>query len=266
MTGSSLDAGAAGVRRRSIAARPDRRAGRGVRRRVGPHDHRCKAYDGEVEAFTSAESFGRRRPGRSSTTGRASRRRHARRAVVVETLAEARDNVAFGEHDECFGLAEPDGVEAVPTSTCGAPALASFATEDKIDAGARARAARARRRPAHHRRAHGDLRRLGGRGARSPRSTGIAVLVGRDVLLARRSARSPRDGDETQIGGGVDVGPRAGRALDLDEAAGRRRRAGDPAARRHEAAVAAAHDRARAAAGGDAARHRRRHAHRRARR
>ena len=33
-------------------------------------------------------------------------------AVVLEALAEARDNAQFGEPDEFNGLATPDGVEA----------------------------------------------------------------------------------------------------------------------------------------------------------
>ncbi len=72
-----------------------------------------KVYGGEVEAFTSAESFavgvrvisGHRQGFASAGSLDAE--------VVAETLAEARDNVAFGEPDEFYGLADPDGVAAV---------------------------------------------------------------------------------------------------------------------------------------------------------
>ena len=71
-----------------------------------------RVYGGEVESFTSAESFAvgirvisQARQGFASAGS-------LDPAVVAETLAEARDNVAFGEVDEYYGLAEPDGVLA----------------------------------------------------------------------------------------------------------------------------------------------------------
>lgn len=47
-------------------------------------------------------------------------------------LAEARDNVEFGTHDEWAGLAEPDGVPVVDQELWN-EALAAFATDRKID-------------------------------------------------------------------------------------------------------------------------------------
>lgn len=35
---------------------------------------------------------------------------------IAEVLAEARDNLGYGEPDEWSGLAEPDGVAVVPQS------------------------------------------------------------------------------------------------------------------------------------------------------
>lgn len=72
-----------------------------------------KVYGAEVESFTSAEAFGvgirvisGHRQGFASAGSLAP-------DVIAETLAEARDNLTFGEVDEFYGLAAPDGVEAV---------------------------------------------------------------------------------------------------------------------------------------------------------
>src|SRR5687767_3118978 len=72
-----------------------------------------KAYKGEVESLTSAQSsgigvrviVGGRQGFASAGT--------LDESVVKETLEEARDNAAFGTFDEFNGLASPDGV-AVP--------------------------------------------------------------------------------------------------------------------------------------------------------
>ena len=69
-----------------------------------------KAFGGEIESFTSAESYaiGIRviAGGRQGFASAGS----LDPAVIAETLAEARDNVPFGEVDEFYGLADPDGV------------------------------------------------------------------------------------------------------------------------------------------------------------
>ncbi len=73
-----------------------------------------KAYNQEVEELISAESYGVSvRVIRDGRVGFA----HAGsidEEILVETLNEADANVEFGEPDEFAGLAEPDGVEAVP--------------------------------------------------------------------------------------------------------------------------------------------------------
>src|SRR3954462_10905899 len=70
-----------------------------------------KAFEGDVEAFTSAETWGvgvrvivDHRQGFASAGS-------LEPDVVAEALADARDNAAFAEPDEWLGLAEPDGVE-----------------------------------------------------------------------------------------------------------------------------------------------------------
>ncbi|MEI2654717.1 MAG: TldD/PmbA family protein [Microthrixaceae bacterium] len=71
-----------------------------------------KVFGGEVESFTSAESYavGIRviAGGRQGFASAGS----IDPDVVAETLAEAHDNVTFGEVDEFYGLAEPDGIAA----------------------------------------------------------------------------------------------------------------------------------------------------------
>jgi PmbA protein len=73
-----------------------------------------KVFGGEVESLTSASSDGAGirviRDGRQGFAHCGS----LEPDVLVETLAEARDNCAFGEPDEFNGLADDDGVAAVP--------------------------------------------------------------------------------------------------------------------------------------------------------
>jgi PmbA protein len=52
--------------------------------------------------------------------------------VVAETLAEARDNAAFGTVDEFLGLPEPDGVAPVDLDLFR-PELAAYPTSDKVE-------------------------------------------------------------------------------------------------------------------------------------
>ncbi len=71
-----------------------------------------RAYDGEVESLSSAASAGVGirviSSGRQGFAYAGSLDDH----VVAETLAEARDNVAFATEDPLVALAEPDGVPA----------------------------------------------------------------------------------------------------------------------------------------------------------
>lgn len=73
-----------------------------------------RVHDGAVESFTSAQSAGIGvRVIRDHRQGFA----HAGSLdpdVIAATLADARDNVAYGEPDEFYGLTEPDGVAPVP--------------------------------------------------------------------------------------------------------------------------------------------------------
>ena len=74
-----------------------------------------RVYEGEVEHFVSAQSEGIGvRVIRDGRTGFA----YAGTldaGAIAEVLAEARDNVTFGTRDEWAGLAEPDGVDVVPS-------------------------------------------------------------------------------------------------------------------------------------------------------
>lgn len=91
-----------------------------------------KVFGGEVESFTSAESYavGIRviAGGRQGFASAGS----IDPDVVAETLAEARDNVTFGEVDEFYGLAEPDGVAATEHAHWNEDILAIDA-QTKID-------------------------------------------------------------------------------------------------------------------------------------
>lgn len=91
-----------------------------------------RVYEGDVEHFVSAQSEGIGiRVIKDGRTGFA----YAGtldEAAIVEVLAEARDNVAFGTVDEWAGLAEPDGVAATEQSLWD-DSLAEFATDRKID-------------------------------------------------------------------------------------------------------------------------------------
>lgn len=175
-----------------------------------------KAYGGEVESFTSAESMGIGvRVVRDHRQGFA----HAGTldpAVVADVLAEARDNVAFGEPDEWYGLAEPDGVVPV-VQELWHEAVVQFPTEQKVDLALeleRAVLARDARITGVRTATYGD----GAGEAAVATSTGIEIQ-GRATSCHLSVSALAQDGDETTIGGGVDVG-RDPDALDVDRAAG----------------------------------------------
>ena len=73
-----------------------------------------RVYEGEVEHFVSAQSEGIGirviKDGRTGTSYCGS----LDPSQIAEVLAEARDNLTYGEVDEWSGLAEPDGVAVVP--------------------------------------------------------------------------------------------------------------------------------------------------------
>ncbi len=104
-------------------------AGRGLSTTV-------KAYDGEVESFTSAESFGvgirvliERDGGLSQGFAHAG---SFDPDVLEETLQEARDNATFAEPDPFAGLATPDGRVPVHQDLWRGELLGT-STEAKID-------------------------------------------------------------------------------------------------------------------------------------
>ena len=174
-----------------------------------------RAYDGDVEAMTVAQTAGVGiriiRDGRQGFASAGS----IEPDVVAETLAEARSNVPFAEVDEFVRLAEPDGVEPIEHDLWD-DSVQTTPTEDKvamaIELEARVRA--------------GDPRITGVRSAsygdRSSHSviastTGI-LAEGRSTAASISALALAKDGDETQTGGGSDVG-RGPASLDLGVAA-----------------------------------------------
>jgi PmbA protein len=80
---------------------------------VHEQETEARAYGGDVESFSAAESAGIGiRVVRDHRQGFASAGT-LDDDVLAETLADARDNATFGTPDEHLGLAEPDGVEPV---------------------------------------------------------------------------------------------------------------------------------------------------------
>ncbi len=174
-----------------------------------------KAYDGEVESFTSATSAGIGiRVIQDGRVGFA----HAGSLdedVVAETLAEARDNRAFAEPDEWVSLSEPDGGTPIVHDHWD-DGVATMPTADKvqmaIDLEARVLAADPRVtgvRTAIYSDSSGEMALATSTGVRATdRGTGAHVSV----------AAMAKDGDDTQIAGGYDVdfGPST---LSIDKAA-----------------------------------------------
>ncbi len=128
-------------------------------------DTEVRAYDGEIEAFTSAESagFGVRVviDGRQGFAYAGS----LEADVISGTIADARDNAAFSSFDEFNGIVEPDGV-AVADLDLYDEALAALGPErirgllaGREPAGARNRTTRVCRRPPDSRRRNGGVRR-----------------------------------------------------------------------------------------------------------
>lgn len=182
--------------------------GRGTRTSV-------KAYDGEVESFTSAESMGIGvRVIRDHRQGFA----HAGTLdpdVITDTLTEARDNAVFGEVDEWFGLAEPDGVAPVEQDLWN-EAVIGLAPERKVELALELeRLVRA-----------GDPRIKGvrissfgdGAGETAVASSAGIEITGRATSCHISVSALAEDGDETTIGGGIDVG-RDPSDLDLERTA-----------------------------------------------
>ncbi len=174
----------------------------------------AKAYDGEVESFTSAETFGVGiRVIRDGRTGFASAGTFDPE-VLADTLAEARDNATYAEPDEWAGLVGPDGVEP-PEMDLWRDDLATTPTEAKVqmalDLEAAVRGA--------------DPRIFGVRSAGYSEGSGEAAVASSTGLVVGSRGTScslsatalAREGDDTQIGGGFSAG-RGVADLDIDEA------------------------------------------------
>ena len=98
---------------------------------VHEHETEIRAYEGEVESLTSAESQG---IGVRVVTGGRQGYAYAgtlEERALQETLQEARDNATFAEPDEFNGVATPDGVATAELDLFDAT-LATFSTDEKV--------------------------------------------------------------------------------------------------------------------------------------
>jgi PmbA protein len=123
--------------------------------------------------------------------------------VVAETLAEARDNVAFAEPDEWVGLATPDGHEP-PDVDLWRDELAEMPTDRKVELALELEAAVRQGDP----RISGVRSSIWGDGigeAAVVSSTGIEVW-GRSTGCHLSVSALAEDGEETKTGHGVSVG------------------------------------------------------------
>ena len=99
---------------------------------VHERDTEARAYEGKVEAFTSAESQG---IGVRVVVDGKQGYAYAGTLdedALHETLREARDNAAFAEPDEFNGVAEPDGV-AIAELELYAAGIDTFSTDEKVE-------------------------------------------------------------------------------------------------------------------------------------
>lgn len=173
-----------------------------------------RIYEGEVEHFVSAqtEGIGIRviRNGRTGTSSCGT----LDPAEIAEVLAEARDNLEYGEPDEWAGMAEPDGVPVVPQNLWN-ESLAATTTARKIELAKSlerltlARDPRVRVDDSNYSDAFSETAVASTTGIRvAGRENGCYLSVG---TLAD-------DGDETQTGFGFAVG-RDVEELDVERAA-----------------------------------------------
>lgn len=98
---------------------------------VHEHETEVRAYEGEVESLTVAESRG---VGVRVVSGNRQGFAYTGtldEAAVGEALAEARDNLSFATPDEYCGVAEPDGVEPADMDLFRA-SLADYPTDAKV--------------------------------------------------------------------------------------------------------------------------------------
>ena len=174
-----------------------------------------RAYEGDVESLTSAESQG---IGVRVIAGGRQGYAYAgtlEESALEETLSEARDNAEFAEADEFNGLAVPDGLDPADLDLFDAD-LASFSTDDKVALAIELeRATRA-----------SDPRISGIESAEYvdtiyesavATSTGVATTT-RETGCYLAAYALAAEGDETQTGFGFSIG-RGPQVLDTDKAA-----------------------------------------------
>ncbi len=175
-----------------------------------------QVFDGDVESLSSAQTEG---VGIRVIAGHRQGFAYAASLdpdVMAETLAEARDNAAFGEVDEYLGLAEPDGVFAADFDLFR-PELADFPTERKVDLALdveRATKAADPRIKGVESADYGDSMVEGAIAT----SLGIRTNSRRTICSISSSALAD-DGRGTQTGGGYSVA-RTPADLDVEKAAG----------------------------------------------
>lgn len=174
-----------------------------------------KAYQGEVESLTQASSAGvgvrvivDHREG-FAYAGTLDEQ------VVLDALAEARDNATFAQPDEHNGLAEPDGVAPVELDLWR-EGLASVPTERKVELALELERATTSRDPRVTGVRTATCSDSRGEGAVAT-STGIRAWGRASSCHLAVQALAVQDG-ETQIAGGLSVG-RDLPDLDVEEAA-----------------------------------------------
>ncbi len=174
-----------------------------------------KAYGGEVESLSSAQSQG---VGiRVVADGRQGFAYAATfdTDVLAETLAEARDNAAFATPDEFLGLAEPDGV-AVADLDLYDPALETFPSDHKVDLAVELERATLAADPRIAGIESAEYVDVLAEGA-IVTSTGIRTF-GRETACYVMASVMASEGDEIQTGFGFSVGRHPGE-LDVARAA-----------------------------------------------
>ena len=181
-------------------------------------DTDVRIYQGAVEHFVCAQSEG---VGIRVISGGRTGFAYAGtldESAIAEVLAEARDNVQFGEPDEYAALAEPDGV-AITEQSLWNDELADYPTDDKIDLAkqleklASGRDPRVRVDDSNYADAHGESAVASTTGIRmSGRENGCYVSV------STLADDGEGDDAETQTGFGFSVG-RSPHEFDLDKAA-----------------------------------------------
>lgn len=178
-------------------------------------DTDIRVFSGEIESLSSATSAGAGirviLDGRQGFAYAGS----LDEAVLVETLAEARDNAGFATRDDFVGLARPDGVEPADMQLWD-DGLDDLSTTDKValamDLEARARSGDKRVRQVESA-DYGDVRSE----AAVASTTGVRAFSRRTACYLSTYVIAG-EGEESQTGGGYSYGRGPG-VLDVAEAA-----------------------------------------------